>query len=180
MARRKTKSRKPQSLELVSAVEALRTALPYWHELCQAHFAELEEVRHAKEHILTVKINNSGSSDAADDPINNAKLRSAQGRVKRGVRTAKAYGKVVKIIEATVPVVAVAAEQAGMDAAPLLLFAADMDPRYWQPARALVEQLFIMHSEEKQPLRQSRRRAAAIRSPKKTTAARAKVSPADG
>jgi len=143
MARRKTKRHKPQSLKFVSAVKALRTALPYWHELCRAHFAEVEEVRQAKEHIRTIKANHSRSRDTVADRINNAKLRSAQGRVKRGVRTAKAYGKVLKIIEATVPVVAVAAEQAKMDSAPLLLFAADLDPRYWEQARALVEQLSI-------------------------------------
>jgi hypothetical protein len=180
MARRKTKGHEPQSLELASAVEALRTALPYWYELCQAHFAEVEEVRQAKEHIQTIKANNSRSPDSADDRINKAKLRSAQGRVKRGVRTAKAYGKVVKIIEATVPVVAVAAEQARMDSAPLLLFAADLDPRFWEQARALVEQLSSTHAKEEQTLRHSRRRAAAVRSPKKTTSARTKNLPADG
>jgi hypothetical protein len=153
--------------------------LPYWYELCQAHFAELKEVRLAKEHIRTIKAITSRSPDTPDDRINKAKLRSAQGRVKRGVRTAKAYGKVVKIIEGAVPVVAAAAEQARMDSAPLLLFAADLDSRYWEEARALVEQLSITHAKAEQTLRHSRRRVAARRPPKKTTS-RAKRLPADG
>jgi hypothetical protein len=169
MARRKTNRRKRRSLDLTSALKGLRTALPYWHELCQAHFAEVEEVRQAKECIRMAEANNSVLPDSAHDLINNAKLKSAQQRVKRGVETAKAYGKVVKIIEATVPVVAAAAEQADMDAGPLLLFAADLDPRYWEQARALVERLSIMHPEEERTIRRSRGRAADdVPAPKKT------------
>jgi hypothetical protein len=171
MARRKTKRHKSQSHHFIAAVKALRTALPYWHDLCRAHFAEVEEVQQAKEHIQTIKENHSRSRDVAADRINNAKLRSAQRRVKRGVRTARAYGKVRKIIEASVPVVAAAAEQAGMDSAPLLLFAADLDPRYLEQARALVEELSITHAKEEQAVRRSRRRPAAVRTRKKTKSA---------
>jgi type II secretory pathway component PulF len=179
VARRKTNRRKRQSLDLMSALEALRTALPYWYELCQAHFAEVEEVRQAKECIRMIEADNSVLPDSTNDAIN-ARLRSAQQRVKRGIKTAKAYSKVVKIIEVTVPMVAAAAEQADMDTGPLLLFAADLDPRYWEQARALVDQLSIMHHEENRTIKRPPRQAAAdLPAPKKKTSARTKNSSAD-
>jgi hypothetical protein len=76
-----------------------------------------------------------------DDAIRTAKRDAAVRQAEEAARVVEEYQALVEAIRARAPAAATAAERAGLDAAPLLLFAQDLDERLWEAARAVVERL---------------------------------------
>jgi hypothetical protein len=68
-------------------------------------------------------------------------LATYQPAAERALGVVQEYDALTKAIERQSREVAMIAERSGIDSAPLLLFAADLDERHWEAARAVVERV---------------------------------------
>src|SRR5262245_27943123 len=136
MARRNRKPGSPaqETLDLNAALESLRADLRRWPGVDAACRVAVPLIREYQD-----RLRRQGFDDQVDPDPRNVRERADwldtyAGPVRRRLRTVEEWDALVERIKTHAPAVAAAAERAGIDAAPLLLFAADLDERQWEAA----------------------------------------------
>jgi hypothetical protein len=126
----------PQACRALRALEAFERAaasFDAFNAMDDKCFSEPDETIRRRAYLA--KLRDANKADRAD------RLGTLQYAARLWLPVAKEFAALVTSIQQQTGVVARAAEEAGIDSAALLLFAADFDGRYWEPARAVVERV---------------------------------------